>query len=61
MTEKKTRAEVMTEQILQKLADLEPKKPSVRKHVASDKQTPEQKERLEKAKAKLRDFIDLIK
>ena len=61
MTDKKTRAQQMAEQYGQKLESLEPKKPKVRKHVASDEQTPEQKDRLEKAKAKLRDFIDLIK
>lgn len=61
MTEKKTRAEMMAEQYGKKLENLEPKNPKARKHVASDEQTPEQKERLEKAKAKLRDFIDLIK
>ena len=61
MADKKTRAQQMAEQYGQKLESLDPKKPKVRKHVASDEESPEKNERLEKAKAKLRDFIDLIR
>lgn len=60
MADKKTRAQQMAEQYGQKLETLEPEKPKVRKHVASDEETADQRARLEKAKAKLRDFIDLI-
>ena len=58
---KETRAAKMAAQYGDKLAELEKTKPKIRAIKQSDLQTPEQKERLLKAKEKLRDFIDLIK
>lgn len=60
MTEQKTRAQKMVAEYAEKLKKLEPTKIEPRKIKMAEEQTLDQKERLRKAKEKLRDFIDLI-
>lgn len=59
--DKKTRAAKMAALYGDKLAELDKTKPRIRTIKQSEEQTLEQKERLRKAKEKLRDFVDLIK
>jgi len=58
---KETRAAKMAAQYGDKLAELDKNKSNIRTIKQSELQSLEQKERLRRAKEKLRDFIDLIK